>query len=459
MSPSAPAARSAPSSPPGLLVAAPASNHGKTIITLGLLRHFRNAGVRVGSFKVGPDYIDPAFHVAAGGRPCRNLDLWAMGEATRAAVLAATAKDADLILGEGVMGLFDGPRSGAGSTADVAAATGLPVVLVIDARGQGASAAALLQGFARFRANVAVAGAIFNCIGGAAHARMIERACAGLADAPRILGFLPRNEALALPERHLGLVQAAEHPAIDAAIERAAALIAAHVDLDALRALARPLRLDTGAQPAGGAKEAHAPLPPLGQRIAVARDAAFSFAYAHLLEAWRAMGAEILPFSPLADEAPAAGADAVYLPGGYPELHAARLAAAARFRAGLAAAAARGAFVYGECGGYMVLGRGLVDGEGTRHAMAGLLPLETSFAEPRLHLGYRRARLIEAGPLGGRGARFRGHEFHYARTLARDGGAALFVVEDAAGEASGDQGLRIGNVAGSFLHLIDGERP
>ena len=445
---------SAPVPPPGLIIAAPASNHGKTVTTLGLLRHFRNAGVRVASFKVGPDYIDPAFHAVASGRPCRNLDLWAMSAATRAAVLAATTADAELIVGEGGMGLFDGPRSGPGWAADVVAATGLPAVLVIDARGQEASAAALLQGFAGFRADVPVAGVIFNRVGGEAHARMIERACAGLADAPRILGFLPRSAALSLPERHLGLVQAGEHPAIEAAIERAAALIAAHIDTDALHALVRPPRLDAGA-PAETA-ERFGP-PPLGQRIAVARDPAFAFAYPHLIEDWRAVGAEILPFSPLADEAPDGAADAVYLPGGYPELHAARLAGAARFRAGLGAAAARGAFVYGECGGYMALGRGLVDARGARHAMAGLLPLETSFAEPHPCLGYRRARLIEAGPLGPRGARFRGHEFHYARTLAQDGGAALFAVEDAIGEARGDRGLRAGNVAGSFLHLIDGD--
>ncbi len=433
------------SSAPGLIVAAPASGHGKTIVTLGLLRHFRDSGVPIASFKVGPDYIDPAFHAAASGRPCRNLDLWAMRDGVLRTLAARISSEAELVIGEGVMGLFDGPGEGKGSTADLAAATGWPVVLVIDVRAQAASAAALVHGFADFRTDVRIAGVIFNRIASAAHARMIERACEGLA--PRLLGFLPTVDDIELPERHLGLVQAQEHPALEAAIARAARLVGEHLDTAAIHALARPAGLAvTGTDAAWR---------PLGQRIALAHDVAFTFAYPHLIEGWREAGAEILPFSPLADEPPAPSADAVFLPGGYPEMHAGRLAAARRFLDGLHAAAARGAFVYGECGGYMVLGRGLVDADGRRHAMADLLPLETSFAEARLHLGYRRAELLADCPLGPRGTVLRGHEFHYARIVREDHRRALFVARDAAGVDLGRCGMRLGSVAGSFLHVID----
>jgi cobyrinic acid a,c-diamide synthase len=260
------------------------------------------------------------------------------------------------------------------------------------------------------------------------------------------LGCLPKSESLALPSRHLGLVQAGEHDGLEATIDAAADWLAPAVDLDGLAGLARPAPLDTAA--------AGPPLPPLGQRIAVARDDAFAFAYPLVLEGWRAAGAEVETFSPLADEAPSARADAVYLPGGYPELHAGRLAANAGFLEGLRAAARRGAWVFGECGGYMTLGQGLVDAAGTRHAMAGLLDLETSFAAPRLHLGYRTLTLAGGGPLGPAGTALSGHEFHYARTL-REAGAAFARAGDAAGADRGQTGLRAGTVAGSFLHLID----
>jgi cobyrinic acid a,c-diamide synthase len=197
------------------------------------------------------------------------------------------------------------------------------------------------------------------------------------------------------------------------------------------------------------------PLPPLGQRIAVARDAAFAFAYDWLLESWRDAGAEIAPFAPLADEAPDRAADAVYLPGGYPELHAGQLAAAGTFMAGLRAAAIRGAALYGECGGYMALGEALTDADGVAHPMAGLLPLATSFAERKLHLGYREVRLAAAHPLGAAGQRLRGHEFHYA-TVTREGpGQALFRARSARGDDLGAAGLVAGTVSGSFVHLID----
>jgi cobyrinic acid a,c-diamide synthase len=431
---------------PALMIAAPASGSGKTVLTLALLRHFRNQGSAVSSFKAGPDFIDPAFHLAASGRTCRNLDCWAMRPATLARLAAAAGEGADLIIGEGVMGLFDGATDGTGSTADLAALSGWPVVLVVDVRGQGTSAAATVSGFARYRGDVGVAGVIFNRVGGEGHARILRDAMVPLG--MPVLGCVPRHPRLDLPDRHLGLVQAGELDELDAFLDAAAATVAAQVDTDALRALARPGTMPGGAGPAAG-------IPPLGQRIAVARDTAFAFAYPFVLDGWRAAGAEIVPFSALADEAPDGAADAVYLPGGYPELHAGRLAGNAAFLDGLRAAAARGSVIHGECGGYMVLGEGLVDGDGRHHEMAGLVALETSFATRRLHLGYRQARLVADGPLGAGGTEYRGHEFHYATILREEAAEALFHCRDARDDDLGPAGCRRGNVMGSFVHLVD----
>ncbi len=446
--------------PRGLLVAAPASGSGKTTVTLALLRCLRGAGRRVASIKVGPDYIDPAFHQVASGRPCLNLDSWALRPASLAAAVVQAAEDADLILGEGVMGLFDGAPVAdaaglaAGSTAALAAATGWPVVLVVDCQGMGASVAALAAGFAGFHARVALAGVILNNVASPRHEALLRDACEGAG--LTVFGAVRRDPALARPSRHLGLVQAGEDPELEGFMAAAAAALGAQIDVAALAAAARPANLIWD-----GSGAASPPLAPLGQHIAVARDLAFGFSYPLLLEGWRRAGAELSFFSPLADEAPHAAATAVYLPGGYPELHAGRLASAASFRAGLRAAAGRGAVVYGECGGYMVLGRGLVDAQGHRHAMAALLPLESSFASPQRHLGYRRAQLLAAAPLGAAGVAFRGHEFHYARVIGPEGPAeaALFRVADAAGRDGGLAGQRQGSVLGSFLHLIDHEDP
>lgn len=434
----------------GLLIAAPASGSGKTLITLALLRHFRNAGVKAASIKVGPDYIDPAFHAAASGQPCLNLDSWAMRRETLGALTARAGAGVDLIIGEGVMGLFDGAATGGavgggGSTADMVRLTGWPVVLVVDAKGMAASAAALIHGFMDYDPEVSLAGVIFNRVGSDRHAKLLAEACAPLG--LPILGALPKRDELILPERHLGLVQAGEQARLDDFLASAAALIRDHVDCHALAALARPCRLPVDSLTAI--------LPPLGQRIAVARDIAFAFAYPHVLDGWRAAGAEVSEFSPLADEAPAPDADAVYLPGGYPELHAGKLAGNRKFLGGLRGAAARGAVIYGECGGYMVLGRGLADRQGERHAMAGLLPVETSFAQPKLTLGYRQADLCGDGPLGLASTGYRGHEFHFASLLGEEGGSPLFRCRDAKGQAAAGAGSRVDGVMGSFLHLVD----
>jgi len=433
----------------GLILAAPASGSGKTLLASGLLRHLRDRGMRVAAAKAGPDYVDPTFHEAASGAASLNLDIWAMRPATLEGLVGALEMAADFVLCEGVMGLFDGtgPDGEVGSTAELARLTGWPVVLVVDARHQGASAAALVAGFARHDPDVPLAGIIFNRVAGTRHRAVLERAMARHLPHLPCFGAVLQDPDLVLPERHLGLVPAGEEVAAEVIIARAAQAVAAGLDIDRLVALARSAKLD-GAAPV-------VPLAPLGQRIAVARDDAFRFTYPAILEGWRRQGAELSFFSPLADEMPGPAADAVYLPGGYPELHAGRLAAAAHFLAGLRRAAASGTAVYGECGGYMVLGETLTDGEGQAHRMAGLLPLRTSFAERRLHLGYRAATLLAAGPLGPAGARFRGHEFHYATTVSASADAPLFTLSDASGRDLGASGLRRGSVVGSFIHLID----
>jgi cobyrinic acid a,c-diamide synthase len=436
----------------GLIIAAPASGSGKTAITLALLALARRNGIAISSAKVGPDYIDPAFHAAATGRPCFNLDGWAMRPETLRGALAAAARDADVVLIEGVMGLFDGaaigPGGADGSTADLAASLGLPVVLVLNAKGQGATAGAVLEGLARHRRDVRVAGVIFNRVGGPGH-RAILAAAAEAAHIP-VFGYLPTLPPLALQERHLGLRQAGEIADLDRFLAAAADAIAPHLDPAPLLSIAAPIAARGDALPG---------LPPLGQRIAVARDVAFAFAYPAQLEAWRRAGAALSFFSPLADEAPEEEADAVFLPGGYPELHAGRLSINRRYQQGLRDAAERGALVYGECGGYMALGESLIDAEGVAHPMAGLLPVSTSFAHPKLHLGYRRAALLDPGPLGARGAAFAGHEFHYASVAHEAGDAGLFQASNAQGQDLGAFGRRVGNVMGSSLHLIDRAAP
>jgi cobyrinic acid a,c-diamide synthase len=432
----------------GFVLAAAASGSGKTTLILALLRHLRRGGKRVASAKAGPDFIDPGFHTAAAGAPCVNLDAWAMRRETIAALVAALERESDHVLCEGAMGLFDGAGSGSvGSTADLAALIGWPVVLVVDVEGQSGSAAALLRGFVSHRADVPIAGVIFNRVGGPRHAAMLDNTVRTALPGLKILGHVPRHAELALPERHLGLVQAAEHPDLERFLDRAAELVSAALDVPALLGLARASSLASVA-PAR-------PLPLLGQRIAVARDVAFAFVYPAVLEGWHSAGAALSFFSPLSDEAPDASADAVYLPGGYPELHAGRLAGNRRFLEGLRAAARRGAAIYGECGGYMVMGNGLIDASGTRHAMAGLLPLEASFAERRRQLGYRQAKLETAGALGTSGASFRAHEFHYATIIAEGKGSPLFALSDADGAPLGHMGRVQGRIMGSFLHLVD----
>jgi cobyrinic acid a,c-diamide synthase len=443
-----------PLSAPGLIIAAPRSGAGKTTVTLGLLRALRRRGHRVQPFKCGPDYIDPAFHEVAAGCPSYNLDSWAMG-ADLITTLATASTEADIAVAEGVMGLFDGAaargQSGSGTTADLASLLGWPVVLVLDVTGQTETAAAIALGCASYRDDVNIAGVILNRVASARHLALIVPAFERI-KLP-VFGAVLRDEGIALPERHLGLVQAREIAGIDQHLDGLADIIDSAIDVDAIRRAARPAKVLPLASDERSNESKH--LPPPGQRIALAQDRAFSFMYPHLLRQWRRAGAEIIPFSPLADEAPDNAADAVWLPGGYPELHAGTLASAHHFRRGLHTLAERSIPIHGECGGYMVLGRGLQDADGHRHEMTGLLGLETSFAKRKLHLGYRRARLARDCSLGAEGSEVFGHEFHYASTVSVDGDS-LVDCRDASGISVPEQGARQGSTTGTFFHVIDG---
>jgi cobyrinic acid a,c-diamide synthase len=429
----------------GLMIAAPRSGSGKTTVTLGLLRAMARRGKRVAAFKCGPDYIDPAFHSVATGQPGFNLDSWTMHEALLEANMAAGMAGMEWVVAEGSMGLFDGVAmrgaSGDGASADIAQRFGLPVVLVVDASGQSQSAGAVAMGFRDFNPQIAIAGVILGNVASDRHRMLAERGMerAGL----RVFGALPRGGVPCLPERHLGLVQAGETPQVSAVIDALADAIERFIDVDAVMAAAGPVR---------SSPMAYTMVPP-GRRIAIARDVAFSFAYHHLLAGWAQAGAVLMPFSPLADEAPAADADMCWLPGGYPELHAPTLSANGNFLRGLREFAMQKP-VHGECGGYMVLGDALVDAAGVAWPMAGLLPLTTSFATRKLHLGYRAVRLLADMPFGKQGALVRGHEFHYASIVAQGEAEALGEASDANGASLGLTGQRKGLVTGTFFHMV-----
>ena len=430
----------------GLIVAAPHSGAGKTTVTLGLLAALKRRGLAVQAAKAGPDYIDPAFHQAATGRKSVNLDSWAMRPSLLDALVVEAASRADMLVIEGVMGLFDGIDAAAGrtgSTADLAARFVLPVLLVIDVSGQSQSAAALLRGFVTHDPEVKIGGVVLNRVGSERHRKFVADAIA--ASGIPVLGSVPRDEMIALPERHLGLVQAGEHGDLAERLDRLAAIAETHLDLDGILRLAVPPHL-------AEAKQATA-LPPPGSRIALAQDAAFTFVYPHVLDGWRRAGAEIVAFSPLADEPPPKDCDSCWLPGGYPELHAGRLAGAHKFRDGLARFAATRP-VHGECGGYMVLGEVLEDADGISHPMAGLLGHATSFARRKLHLGYREATLLADSPIGRAGSRLRGHEFHYAALVATCNDEPLVELADGQGQRLGTSGSWRGHVTGTFFHAI-----
>ncbi|VAW24198.1 Hydrogenobyrinic acid a,c-diamide synthase (glutamine-hydrolyzing), partial [hydrothermal vent metagenome] len=365
-----------------IIIAAPGSGSGKTIFSMGLIAAMKARGLICAAAKTGPDYIDGAYLGLAGlglkgAGNTINLDPWSMGKQRLLALGASHAKNADFMVIEGVMGLFDGAVDGTGSTADLAAKMQLPIVFVIDAQRQSHSVAALVAGFSNWRSDVTIGGLILNNVASPRHEEILRTALKAI-DIP-LLGVIPRQQDLQIPSRHLGLVLPGEIDEIEDFINRAGQLVEKHCDLDRIFALAQPLQSNRDAAELSGSKlnpQKLSPqkLNPLGQHIAIAHDQAFAFCYQHWLNDWRNSGSSVSFFSPLANEAPDADADAVFLPGGYPELFGEQIAMADRFFKGLVDAAERGALIYGECGGYMVLGKALKDREGASHKMASLLP-------------------------------------------------------------------------------------
>ena len=433
----------------GLMIAGLASGSGKTMVTLGLLRALARRGKAPAAGKTGPDYIDSGFLSAAAGRKAVNLDQFAMSKPLLAHLAADQAGDTLII--EGVMGLFDGASGNAGSSAALAEALDIPVILVMDIRHTAQTAAMIAAGIASLLPAGRIAGVILNHVASPRHLALVSEALA--AHQIPLFGSVPSRDGLAVPSRHLGLVQAADfdNAGLEVILDHAADLIDEYCDLDAILDAAQRL-------PTAGKAVAALPLPvtnplainPPAKTIAVANDAAFGFAYHHLLAGWQQQGAEIRPFSPLNDEKPADDADFIFLPGGYPELHLPTLSRNRQFLAGLNKAATANIPIYGECGGYMVLGTGITDASGNRFDMAGLLDVETSFANKKRHLGYRKFTPIEPffwdGP-------FLGHEFHYTNVVSASG-TPLFTAHDANDQPLGMAGLRKGSVAGSYLHII-----
>ncbi len=373
---------------PAWLVSAPASGQGKTTVTAALARYHRNRGRCVRVFKTGPDFLDPMILERASGSPVYQLDLWMMGEASCKKLLYDAAGEADLILIEGVMGLFDGEPS----SADLVRAFGVPVLAVIDARAMAQSFGAVAHGLATYRADLPFAGVLANRIAGANHGRMLAQS---LPDGLRYAGGLPRQPGMELPDRHLGLVQAQEIDNLETRLNAGAAMIEAA----GITALPEPVGFGPVALP---------PLAPLleGVRIGVARDAAFSFLYPHNLDLLHAMGAELRFFSPLTDTS-LPPVDSLYLPGGYPELHLASLQNNHGMKAAVRAHTAAGKPVFAECGGMLYLLESLTDKDGNRAAMVGLLPGHAVMQKRLAALGLQEVTLPQ-GTL-------RGHTFHHSR--------------------------------------------
>ena len=433
--------------PPGLLISAPSSGTGKTTVMLGLLRAMRDKGLEVQPFKSGPDYIDPAFHFAAAGRNSYNLDSWAMSDALMDN-LVALSDGADLILTEGSMGLYDGVAKpgqfGHGSSAETALAFGWPVILIVDVSGQAQSSAATALGFSNYNKEINIAGVILNRVASPRHERLARLGFeqAGL----KVLGALPRRGDLVLPERHLGLIQAVEHPNLEKAIADYGVFLASNVDLDQLQQLAQSaVKVDYPNS------QLNLPDPP-GQRIALARDEAFSFTYPHILKHWHSSGAELRFFSTVLDEISDKSADVIWMPGGYPELHAGKLATAEKCFSGIREHAQTRP-VHGECGGYMVLGSQLIDKEGKSHKMIGLLGLVTSYAKRKFNLGYRLAEVNSPNEIFSGNMNLRGHEFHYS-SIVEQPDEPLFSVKDAEGNMVSETGSVRGKVSGTFFHII-----
>ena len=438
----------------GLLIGGAASGAGKTTVTLGLMAALRRRGLRVQGFKVGPDFIDAGLHAAVTGRPSHNLDGWLLPQEEIRGIFARHVADADVALVEGVMGLFDGLDGGSdrGSSAEIARWLRLPVLLVVDASAAVRSAAATVLGFEAFDPRLRMAGVVFNRVGGARHASWLREAATASCRSP-VLGTIPWDETVRIPERHLGLLTAEAGILTPDRVTRLADLVEAHVDVE------RVLNLKH-LEDAPTAPPDRYTSPGVRCRIGIARDEAFCFYYAENLARLEAEGAELVPLSPLRDARLPEHLDGLYLGGGYPELHAASLAANVSMREDVRAQAAAGLPVYAECGGFMYLTEAIQDPEGRWHPMVGWFQVQAIFPQAGLTLRYVRVRIEKDCCLGPRGAQARGHEFHRSRMSPMPSSIErVLAIAEAPGDFWRAEGYRRRNVLATYVHQHFGSQP
>lgn len=449
------------------LIAAPQSGSGKTTVSLAIMAALSRRGLTVAPFKCGPDFIDPGYHRLVTCSPSINLDAWMCPEDFVRDTFQLHAKDAGVAVIEGVMGLFDGlgASSTEGSSARISVITGAPVVLVVNARGMAASAAALVKGFAGFDPQVRVAGVIFNNVGSQSHAELLRTVMSQALPEVTVLGCIPRDESLSIPSRHLGLVTAEDNPLPPEFVERLVEMAERCLDLDGLAGLGmdslqplikQPSRSLSGAE---GNRVSHR-VSGAAPRIAVARDAAFCFVYEDNLRLLREAGAEIVTFSPLNDRSLPAGIAGIYLPGGYPELFAGQLASNASMLDSIRTSVIHDMPVYAECGGYVYLTDGMEESRDQPAAdFAGIFPVRCRMLPGRKALGYRQVELLSDTLIGARGGGGRGHEFHYSETAAMPDGIELCYNVTRQGKLLGREGYKVRNCLASYVHLHFGSNP
>jgi cobyrinic acid a,c-diamide synthase len=446
---------------PRLVIAGTHSGVGKTTVTLAILAALRRRGRRVQPFKAGPDFIDPSHHTAVTGRPSRNLDGWMLGELINREIFVHAASDADISVIEGMMGLFDGSSavSERGSTAELAKQLDAPVSLVIDGTAMARSVAAMARGYAQFDPALRVAGVIFNRISGEGHYRLLKEAVEAETNLA-VVGYLPLDSAVTVPDRHLGLMTAIEQGSSDL-YRRLGGLAARTIDLDRVEGLAQSagdfsvlgspfpvIRSENGIRDAGDGLV----------RVGVAYDPAFCFYYPENLELLEAEGAEVARFSPLNDRS-LPDIDLLYLGGGYPELHGEGLAGNVPMRQAVRSFAEQGGVVYAECGGMMYLTQAIRDLDGRTHEMVGLFAAEAIMRKPGLTLGYRTVELSQPCILGKPGVIVRGHEFHYSTIELRGPLHYACTLMDAQGKPKGQDGLVMGNTLALYTHLHFASQP
>jgi cobyrinic acid a,c-diamide synthase len=434
---------------PALIISATHSGAGKTTATASIIRGLRHLGLRVQPFKLGPDFIDPAYLAEAAGRPTVNLDLWMMGDEGMRRSFRRWSNDADIAVVEAMGALYDGEDGGeSGSAAAVAKLLGLPVLVVLDAYGMTRTTSAILLGLREFDPDVRIAGCILNRVGSDAHGEMISSA---LTEEQRelVVGTIQREDALDIPERHLGLLTATENQGDVKLREQAQLRAGAGLDLKRIAAIAGTSI--PGDRPAMVASDPPA-CPRPRTRLALARDAAFCFYYEENLRLLAEAGFELVPFRPTQDSALPDDVDAVYIGGGYPESFAAELSANTSLTADLRQKATQGVPIYAECGGLLYLGRSLTGFDGARHAMSGLLPLETRMDSTYLAISYVEARTRLDSPLGAAGIVARGQEFHQSRIVGGELRPTLYELTASRGPARRDGFLR-GSLAASYVHL------